>query len=91
MTPEEARDWMVKSGEGSGSHAISQLRSCAGLCNAGEFDAATSHLPLALRKLAGDATDQAVLRLSESFGPVHELQLLWKKTFKPHSIARISS
>lgn len=82
MTPEEARDWMVRSQASSSSNAISQLRSCAGLCNAGEFDAATSHLPLPLRKIAGDATDQAVLRLSESFGPVHELQLLWKKTFE---------
>jgi sodium/potassium-transporting ATPase subunit alpha len=80
MTPQEARDWMIKS-EGK-NNSISQLRSCAGLCNAGEFDAATDHLPLDQRKIAGDATDQAVLRLSESLGPVRDLHLLWKKTFE---------
>lgn len=80
MTPQEARDWMIRSEQKN--NAISQLRSCAGLCNAGEFDAATAHLPLEQRKIAGDATDQAVLRLSESFGEVRELQLLWKKTFE---------
>ncbi|CZR59083.1 related to PMR1-Ca++-transporting P-type ATPase located in Golgi [Phialocephala subalpina] len=82
MTPEIARDWMVTSEADGSNNAISQLRSCAGLCNAGEFNAATSHLPLLLRKITGDATDQAVLRLSESFGPGHGLQLLWKKTFE---------
>jgi sodium/potassium-transporting ATPase subunit alpha len=79
MTPVEARDLMVKDER---SNAISQLRACAGLCNAGEFDAATIDLPLDQRKIAGDATDQAVLRLSESLGPVRDLQLLWKKTFE---------
>lgn len=64
------------------SNAMSQLRVLAGLCNAGEFDAATYHLPLAERKIAGDATDQAVLRFSESLGPVQDLQMLWKKTFE---------
>jgi sodium/potassium-transporting ATPase subunit alpha len=34
------------------------------------------------RKIAGDATDQAVLRFSESLGPVHDLQQLWKRTFE---------
>jgi sodium/potassium-transporting ATPase subunit alpha len=80
LTPEEARDFMVTAGEVNNS--VSQLRSLAGLCNSGEFDAATLHLPLAQRKIAGDATDQAVLRLSESLGPVRDLQLLWKKTFE---------
>lgn len=80
MTPEEARDFMVKT-EGS-NNSVAQLRSLAGLCNAGEFDAATLHLPLAERKIAGDATDQAVLRLSESLGPVRDLPLFWKKTFE---------
>lgn len=67
MTPESARDWTVKT-EGT-TNAIHQVRSLAGLCNAGEFDAATNHLPLSERKFTGDATDQAVLRLSESFAP----------------------
>jgi magnesium-transporting ATPase (P-type) len=44
--------------------------------------AATLHLPLSERKIAGDATDQAVLRLSESLGPVRDLDLSWMKTFE---------
>ena len=80
MTPEEARDFMIKTG--SSNNSVSQLRALAGLCNAGEFDVATANLPLSERKIAGDATDQAVLRLSESLGPVRDLHLLWKKTFE---------
>lgn len=79
MGAQNARDVMVADKTGN---AISQLRFIAGLCNAGEFDAATLHLPLAERKIAGDATDQAVLRFSESLGPVKDLQLLWKRTFE---------
>jgi len=80
MTPEEARDFLVQ--HGATNNSISQLRALAGLCNAGEFDAATANLPLAQRKIAGDATDQAVLRLSEGLGEVRQLQMLWKKTFE---------
>lgn len=61
---------------------IDQLRILAGLCNAGEFDAATMHLPLHERKIQGDATDQAVLRLSESLGSVNKLRKQWKKVFE---------
>jgi len=78
MTPEEANESLLA----DTNNSVSQLRSLAGLCNAGEFDAATSHLPLIERKIAGDATDQAVLRLSETFGPVRDLQRMWKKTFE---------
>ena len=63
-------------------HAVDQLRIIGGLCNSGEFDAATMHLPIADRTINGDATDQAILRLSESFGPVAELRNQWKKTFE---------
>ena len=69
MTPEEARDWMVASEAEDSNNAISQLRSCAGLCNAGEFVAATNHLPLPLRKIAGDATDQRDDRLDHRGRP----------------------
>lgn len=78
MTPEQAKESLLA----GTNNSVSQLRSLAGLCNAGEFDAATAHLPLVERKIAGDATDQAVLRLSESFGPVRDLQRMWKKTFE---------
>lgn len=66
----------------SGSNAVEQLRAIAGLCNSGEFDASTSNLPLHERKINGDATDQAVLRFSESLGPVTEFRGSWKKTFE---------
>ena len=83
MTPETARDEMVQyRHEGIGFNSVAQLRTIAGLCNSGEFDAATNHLPLHERKINGDATDQAILRLSESLGPVSELRQMWKKTFE---------
>jgi len=83
MTPEGARDEMLaRRNEGAGINAVSQLRLISGLCNSGEFDAATVNLPLHERKINGDATDQAILRLSESLGPVAELKQMWKKTFE---------
>lgn len=78
-TPQGARDEMIRS-QGS-SNAIGQLRAVAGLCNAGEFDAASMHLPLDDRKINGDATDQAVLRFSEVLGSVAELRRMWRKRF----------
>ena len=63
------------------SNAFDQLRSVAGLCNAGEFDSATRSLPLAHRKIHGDATDQAILRFSESLGSVAELKRCWATKF----------
>ncbi|PMD19532.1 calcium ATPase [Hyaloscypha hepaticicola] len=85
MDPQSARDEMHQYGlpvEGGRANAVSQLRSIAGLCNSGEFDAATNNLPLHERKINGDATDQAILRFSESLGPVSELRQMWKKTFE---------
>jgi sodium/potassium-transporting ATPase subunit alpha len=85
MDPQGARDQMHQHGqpvESGRSNAVSQLRSIAGLCNSGEFDAATMKLPLHERKINGDATDQAILRFSESLGPVSELRQMWKKTFE---------
>lgn len=83
MSHTEARDEMLRrEGVSTTSNAVSQLRSLTGLCNAGNFDAATSHQPLHERKIIGDATDQAVLRFSESLGPVSDLRNMWKKTFE---------
>ncbi|KAB8289830.1 hypothetical protein EYC80_010462 [Monilinia laxa] len=80
MTPQTARDEMISSGRNK--TAIAQMRSIAGLCNYGEFDVSIIHLPLSERKINGDATDQAVLRFSESLGPVSELRNMWRKTFE---------
>lgn len=86
MTPETARDEMIypsmNTSDGRASNAVSQLRAIAGLCNSGEFDASTMKLPLHERKINGDATDQAILRLSESLGSVTALREMWKKTFE---------
>jgi sodium/potassium-transporting ATPase subunit alpha len=85
MDPQGARDQMHQHGqpvESGRFNAVSQLRSIAGLCNSGDFDAATMKLPLHERKINGDATDQAILRFSESLGPVSELRQMWKKTFE---------
>ncbi|EWC46262.1 hypothetical protein DRE_04433 [Drechslerella stenobrocha 248] len=62
--------------------ALGQLRTVAGLCNAGDFDAASAHLPIHQRKIHGDATDQAVLRFSETLGSVHNLRKAWKKEYE---------
>lgn len=83
MTPESARDAI----NGSQSlrkkqNALEQVRAIAGLCNSGEFDATTSDLPLQERKINGDATDQAILRFSESLGSVSDLRTSWKKEFE---------
>lgn len=68
---------MVTKGKASGIH---QLRAMTGLCNASEFDAATMSLPIHERTVFGDATDQAILRFSESLGSVSDLRRMWKKT-----------
>ena len=82
-SPEAAQEELVRcQNKANGSNAVSQLRTIAGLCNSGEFDAATANLPLHERKINGDATDQAVLRFSESIGSVSELRHLWKKTYE---------
>ncbi|KAH4073607.1 hypothetical protein HBI81_060200 [Parastagonospora nodorum] len=90
FTPEAARDMMaVLRSENNlatlskkRENVIDQIRILGGLCNSGEFDAATMHLPVSERTINGDATDQAVLRLSESLGSVAELRLDYKKTFE---------
>lgn len=88
--PEAARDLMAifradNSNTGSSKRdkdVINELRVVAGLCNAGEFDASTLHAPLPERKIHGDATDQAILRFSESLGSVSELRKNWRKLFE---------
>ena len=67
--------------EAERSNALDQLRTVAGLCNAGEFDAATKDLPLAQRKIHGDATDQAILRFAEGLGPVNDLKRCWQTKY----------
>lgn len=64
--------------------AVSQVRAMASLCNAAELDAAGADLPLAERKIFGDATDSAVLRMAEHLeaGNVAYIRACWSKTFE---------
>ena len=66
---------------GPSNNRIKQLRAVSAICNAGEFDVTTISLPLADRTIIGDATDQAVLRFSESLGAVQETRNKWRKRF----------
>ena len=88
FTPRAAQDFLAAKEHANGpkkaeyEDVLDHLRVIGGLCNSGEFDAAAMHLPLADRKIHGDATDQAILRLSESLGSVADLRQQWKKVFE---------
>jgi sodium/potassium-transporting ATPase subunit alpha len=60
---------------------VQQLVAVGSLCNAGEFDTASAKDPLSERRIYGDATDQAVLRFSETQGSVTDIRKGWKKFF----------
>ncbi|KAJ4357538.1 uncharacterized protein N0V89_002114 [Didymosphaeria variabile] len=89
-TPEAARDLMavlrsennIASLTKKREDVMEDLRLLSGLCNAGEFDAATMHLPISERRINGDATDQTILRFSEGLGSVAELRQTYKKVFE---------
>jgi sodium/potassium-transporting ATPase subunit alpha len=81
MAVEQADNGVTALGKGRGD-VLEEIRVLSGLCNAAEFDAATLHLPISERKINGDATDQAVLRMSESLGSVAKLRDDWKKVFE---------
>src|SRR5271155_3706118 len=81
MTVSEATQRHKADDSSSLASALNQVRVVAAVCNAGDFDVTTLKLPLADRKIIGDATDQAVLRFSESLSPVAETRSLWRKRF----------
>ena len=60
---------------------LSQLQVAAAVNNAGEFDPTTVKLPLAERKIIGDATDTAVLRLSEKLGSTAKARSAWRPRY----------
>jgi sodium/potassium-transporting ATPase subunit alpha len=62
--------------------ALADLAETCAICNAGEFDAATNHLPIDQRKVLGDATDSAILRFSESLVPVAATREKCKRIYK---------
>lgn len=81
MTAEHAREAVTDDVRGS---AIHQLKAVAALCNAAELDVATAELPVAEKKIFGDATDSAVLRFAEQLesGTVPYMRACWKKTYE---------
>lgn len=83
MTAQSARDTLaINKHSAPNNNALDQLRAIAGLCNAGQLDAATMRLPLHERVIHGDATDQAILRFSESLGQVAELKRCWSTKYE---------
>jgi sodium/potassium-transporting ATPase subunit alpha len=56
---------------------VVELATISGLCNDGEFDATTLHLPLERRRIFGDATDQAVLRFAETITQISDVRSSW--------------
>lgn len=84
MTADNVRDTLIAERNIDGNfagNAIDQLRTIGGLCNAAVFDAQTRKLPLAERKIHGDATDTAILRFSEGLGHISELKRCWHTKF----------
>lgn len=85
MAADAARDTIIaerNTDGGFAGNALDQLRTVAGLCNSAEFDAQTRRLPLAQRRIHGDATDSAILRFAESLGSVAELKRCWQSRFE---------
>ncbi|KAJ6031537.1 hypothetical protein N7540_002269 [Penicillium herquei] len=60
---------------------LRQLHAVTGLCNEGQFDMEPANAQLSERRIFGDATDQAILRFSESLGSVAELRKSWQTIF----------
>ncbi|KAH0531202.1 hypothetical protein TsFJ059_000065 [Trichoderma semiorbis] len=81
LTAKEAIEEIEEESTSRKKAALTQLRVTSAVCNAGEFDPTTIHLPISQRKIIADATDQAILRLSESLGPVNKSRDLWIKRF----------
>ncbi|CAM1502313.1 Fc.00g042970.m01.CDS01 [Cosmosporella sp. VM-42] len=82
MTADEARERSAFNHNIPANKSIKQLRAVAGLCNDGHFDAATMNFPIPERIVHGDATDQAILRFSESLGDVAELRRCWQVKYE---------
>ncbi|KAJ9474457.1 putative Calcium-transporting ATPase 1 (putative) [Pseudozyma hubeiensis] len=80
-TPADAHDH-VAGAAGPVGHAFEQVQFVAALCNAAVFDAATMSLPVGERKIFGDATDSAVLRMAEQIRSVQETTKPWDTEYR---------
>lgn len=77
-SPEEAAA-AIREDKGKSHSPWAQLWHVAGLCCAAKFDSETANLPLAQKKILGDATDGATLRFAETLGSVEGLKKGWKQ------------
>ncbi|KAJ2467304.1 hypothetical protein GGI02_004079 [Coemansia sp. RSA 2322] len=64
------------------SAAVQRLYETATLCNGSSFDSASLDLPIAERRVNGDATDTAILRFAEHLSPVKAMQSEHRKLFE---------
>ncbi|KAJ2883479.1 hypothetical protein IWW38_005541, partial [Coemansia aciculifera] len=62
--------------------AVRRLYDTAALCNGSTFDSESLHLPIADRRVNGDATDTAILRFAEHLRPVRQAQSEYRKLFE---------
>lgn len=63
------------------SQALQRLAHVCAVVNDAEFDASTLKIPVADRKVNGDATDTAILRFAENMTPVSAVRAAWQTTF----------
>ncbi|KAK0528291.1 hypothetical protein OC834_004105 [Tilletia horrida] len=61
--------------------AFKQLQFVGAVCNSASFDGETAHLPLSERKIHGDATDKAILRLAEEMNGVAAANEGWDASY----------
>ncbi|KAN0065286.1 hypothetical protein ACQY0O_001121 [Thecaphora frezii] len=62
--------------------AFGQLQVVGAVCNAAVFDAETRHLAVRERKVHGDATDSAVLKMAEEMGDVEATVAAWTTRYQ---------
>ena len=77
--PSEAHKFLRASENSEAAKAWKQLWHVAGLCCAAKFDAETIDKPVDVRRILGDATDQATLRFAETLLPTNSLLSSWRQ------------
>jgi len=63
-------------------NAFKQLQFVTAVCNAATFDKADEKLPLNERRIYGDATDSAILRVAEEIHGLSKAQEGWEKRYQ---------
>ncbi|KAL9936732.1 hypothetical protein V8E36_004800 [Tilletia maclaganii] len=61
--------------------AFKQVQFVGAVCNGASFDGETAHLPLSERKIHGDATDKAILRMAEEMHGVPAANEGWEAQY----------